>query len=54
MNFIVTGEAGRLGVFFPGLLFGWLQARTNALLAPILFHAACNITFLALQSGALP
>lgn len=49
-HLVVTGEAGRLGIFFPGLLFGWLQARTNALLAPILFHAACNIAFLTLQS----
>jgi membrane protease YdiL (CAAX protease family) len=46
----VTGETGRLSVFFPGLLFGWLQARTSALLAPMLFHAACNITFLTLQN----
>lgn len=33
----------RLAVFFPGLLFGWLREKTGGLLAPILFHAACNI-----------
>jgi membrane protease YdiL (CAAX protease family) len=33
----------RLLVFFPGLLFGWLKARTGTLLAPIAFHAASNL-----------
>ncbi|MBI4238694.1 MAG: CPBP family intramembrane metalloprotease [Deltaproteobacteria bacterium] len=30
-------------ILFPGLLFGYLRARTGGLVAPILFHAACNI-----------
>ena len=28
---------------FPGLLFGWLFARTRSILAGTLFHAACNV-----------
>ncbi len=33
----------RLAVFFPGLLFGWLAARTGSVLAPAMFHALCNV-----------
>jgi membrane protease YdiL (CAAX protease family) len=47
---VVTGEVERLSVFFPGLLFGWLQARTGALIAPILFHGLCNIVLFTLQA----
>ena len=36
-------EAGRLAVFFPSLLFGWLRARTDGVGASIAFHAACNL-----------
>lgn len=30
-------------IFFPGLLFGYLRARTNGLLAPIGIHAIANL-----------
>jgi membrane protease YdiL (CAAX protease family) len=33
---------GRLAVFFPSLLFGWLRARTGGIGAGVAFHAACN------------
>jgi membrane protease YdiL (CAAX protease family) len=33
----------RLAVFFPGLLFGWMRARTGSIAAGALFHALCNI-----------
>jgi membrane protease YdiL (CAAX protease family) len=49
-HLLVTGDIARLTVFFPGLLFGWLQARTGALIAPALFHGLCNITLFMLQS----
>jgi membrane protease YdiL (CAAX protease family) len=32
-----------LDTFFPGLLFGWLRARTGSVLAPILMHWMCNL-----------
>jgi membrane protease YdiL (CAAX protease family) len=32
-----------LTVFFPGLVFGWMRARTGSTLAGTLFHAACNL-----------
>jgi membrane protease YdiL (CAAX protease family) len=33
----------RLGPFFPGLLFGWLAARTRTVYGAILYHAASNV-----------
>lgn len=33
---------GRLAVFFPSLVFGWLRARTGGIGAGVVFHAACN------------
>jgi len=49
-HLLVTGDVSRLNVFFPGLLFGWLQARTGAVIAPILFHGLCNIALFTLQA----
>ncbi len=41
----VAGEYDptRLGPFFPGLLFGWLRARTGTVYGAIVFHAASNV-----------
>jgi len=36
-------NAGRLAVFFPALVFGWLRARTRGVGAGIVFHALCNL-----------
>jgi membrane protease YdiL (CAAX protease family) len=33
----------RLAVFFPGLLFGWMRARTGSIAAGALYHALCNL-----------
>ncbi len=41
----------RLAVFFPGLLFGWLREKTGSVVAPVLFHAACNILLAVLQQS---
>ena len=41
----------RLGVFFPGLLFGWLRAKTGSLLAPILSHGSANVLSMLLISS---
>ena len=42
-HFLTIPVIGRLSVFFPSLLFGWLRARTGGVAAPILFHAMCNL-----------
>ncbi len=34
---------GRLSVFFPALLFGWLRARTGGIGTAVFYHAACNL-----------
>jgi len=49
-HLLVTGDVSRLSVFFPGLLFGWLLARTGALIAPMLFHGLCNSVLFTLQA----
>jgi hypothetical protein len=46
-HFLTIHDPGRLAVFFPSLLFGWLRARTGGVGASIAFHASCN-TFSAL------
>ena len=39
----------QLGIFVPSLIFGWLRLRTGSLLAPVLYHALCNIGMYLLQ-----
>ena len=36
-------DPARMAVFFPGLLFGWLRAKTGSLVAPIASHATANV-----------
>ena len=40
----------RFVVFFPGLLFAWLRARTGSLLAPILSHGTANLVSVLLMA----
>ena len=42
---------GRLGVFFPALLFGWMRARTGGIGAAVLFHVMCNLYSTLLVEG---
>jgi membrane protease YdiL (CAAX protease family) len=44
-------DPGRLAVFFPSLVFGWLRARTRGVGASIAFHAACNLFSEMLMRG---
>ena len=34
---------------FPALIFGWLRIRSGSLLAPVLYHALCNLGMYVLQ-----
>ena len=45
-HFIVFGHAGALLTVFPGLVLGWLYAKTHTLVAPIVFHGMANIFML--------
>jgi len=40
---IFNGGPARLIVFFPGLWYGWLRARTGTIAVPALYHAASNV-----------
>ena len=40
---VFSGGAGRLIVFFPGLLYGWLRVRTGTIAIPALYHAFSNL-----------
>lgn len=51
-HLIAIPSAGRLAVFFPSLLFGWLRDRTGSVVAPIVLHALSNV-LLALLNRTL-
>jgi membrane protease YdiL (CAAX protease family) len=40
---LVEPRLDKLGTFFPGLVFGWLRARTGSVGGAVIFHALCNI-----------
>lgn len=42
-HFLVTWQPQMLSRFFPGLVFGWLYARSRSIMAGTIFHAACNL-----------
>ncbi len=42
-HFLVDFNPQRLAVFFPGLVFGWMRARTGSIAAGATFHALCNL-----------
>lgn len=48
---LVEFRADKLGTFFPGLVFGWLRARTGSIGGGVVFHASCNIWAQILRYG---
>jgi membrane protease YdiL (CAAX protease family) len=48
---LVVLQPWRLGTFFPGLLFGWLRARTGSLAAPVILHALSNVFIATLEAS---
>ena len=40
---VLFGGPARLIVFFPGILYGWLRARTGTIAVPTLYHAFSNL-----------
>ena len=49
----MTFEPQMLTRFFPGLVFGWMFARTRSILAGTIFHAACNLIMAVLAASVL-
>jgi hypothetical protein len=50
---LVTFQPWRLATFFPGLLFGWLRARTGNVVAPALAHALSNLLLVVLDASLI-
>ncbi len=48
---LVSLQPWRLLTFFPGLLFGWLRARTGDVVAPAVLHACSNLVLLVLEAS---
>jgi membrane protease YdiL (CAAX protease family) len=48
---LVVLQPWRLGTFFPGLLFGWLRARTGSLAGPVVLHALSNLFIATLEAS---
>jgi len=46
---IVVYQWWHVFIIFPGLIFGWLRARTGDVMAGAVFHAWCNITVMSLD-----
>ncbi len=42
-HLVIGYHPARLAVFFPALLFGFLRDRTDGIVAPVVYHAACNL-----------
>jgi len=42
-HYITVPSVHRLAVFFPSLLFGWMRRASGGILAPLIFHALCNL-----------
>jgi membrane protease YdiL (CAAX protease family) len=54
LGHLVTPDPWRLATFLPGLLFGWLRARTGGLAAPVVAHALSNLLVLFLRASLVP
>ncbi|MBI4702355.1 MAG: CPBP family intramembrane metalloprotease [Deltaproteobacteria bacterium] len=50
-HYLTAPHPGRLAVFFPALLFGWLRARSGGVGAALAFHALCNLFSATLARG---
>ncbi len=48
---LIEPRFDKLATFFPGLVFGWLRARTGSIGGALIFHAFCNIWAQFLRYG---
>jgi uncharacterized protein len=51
---LISGQPWRLATFFPGLLFGWLRARTGSVVAAVVAHALSNLLLQTLERSFYP
>ena len=52
-HYLVSFEPQGLARIFPGLVFGWMFARTRSILPGTLFHASCNLLMEVLATSFL-
>jgi membrane protease YdiL (CAAX protease family) len=52
LGHLLTPAVYRLATFFPGLLFGWMAARSKRVVAPAIVHASSNILIATLEASA--
>jgi uncharacterized protein len=50
-HWLSVPDVGRLAVFFPSLLFGFLRAKTGGIGAAMVCHALCNVYVVVLGAG---
>lgn len=50
-HIVVELNPARFVVFFPGLLFAWLRAKTESLLAPVLSHGSANVFYMIILNA---
>ncbi len=48
-HFLVGFDPSRFAVFFPSLAFGFLREKTDGIIAPIVYHASCNLMVMILS-----
>jgi membrane protease YdiL (CAAX protease family) len=51
LGHLVVLQPWRVATFFPGLLFGWLRARTGDVAAGVFFHAISNLFIAFLEAS---
>lgn len=51
LGHLVEPAPWRLGTFFPGLLFGWLRARSGTILPGVIVHASSNVFMKILEAS---
>lgn len=47
---LVTVQWWHFATFFPGMVFAWMRERTGGVVAGAIFHAACNVMVVLLDS----
>ncbi len=48
---VFNGGPARLIVFFPGLWYGWLRARTGTIAVPAFYHAVSNVLMMIMLAS---
>ncbi|MBI3893331.1 MAG: CPBP family intramembrane metalloprotease [Candidatus Wallbacteria bacterium] len=50
-HLVLRRDPRTLGVFFPGLVFGYLRQQTGSIALPVVYHAVCNLYLFIAAAG---